>query len=100
MTNWDALYCKMFRYCDKSLCVTPLPFPNSVILPDDNFILNIAQSGLRERFGPHTYHLLDSSYALALLFRIAEVAEKLLILAFLAASIWGAVNFFGEWKVQ
>ena len=56
----------------------------------------LAKSELNRRIGPHTYHLLDSSYALALLFIIAEAVEKLLILGFLAASIWGAVNFFGE----
>ena len=44
--------------------------------------------------GPHTYHLLDSSYAVAIVYTAAEVVEKLLLLTFLAASIWGAVNFF------
>jgi len=58
----------------------------------------LAKSELNRRIGPHTYHLLDSSYALALLFIIAEAVEKFLILGFLAASIWGAVNFFGAYS--
>ena len=53
---------------------------------------------LKRSVGPHTYFLLHSSYALALLHGIADAAEKLLHLAFLAASIWGAVNFFGKCK--
>lgn len=47
---------------------------------------------------PHTHQVEDSSYALALLFGIADAAEKLLHLTFVGASIWGAVNFFGKWQ--
>ena len=54
------------------------------------------QTLLKRSVGPHTYFLLHSSYALALLHGIADAAEKLLHLAFLVASIWGAVNFFGK----
>ena len=49
--------------------------------------------------GPHTYHLLDSSYAVAVVFYAAEVVEKLLVITFLAASIWGAVNFFSKFSM-
>ena len=59
--------------------------------------ISSAKSLLEKRIGPHTYGLQDSSsYSLALLVGIADAAEKLLHLAFLGASIWGAVNFFGK----